>query len=146
VGDTPAAWHHYFRALAPFIEPVRAVRGQASILESGPAAICDCFRAPRIAACSRIVKNMYMLQGYFVDVGAGDGVFASNTFFLERQRCWKGIAIEPAAKEYPKLEHQRPGCTVVSCPLPWVQLLNDTSADRGCRRMASKPHCHSLYL
>jgi hypothetical protein len=58
-----------------------------------------------------------MLQGYFVDVGAGDGVFSSNTFFLERQRCWKGIAIEPAASEYPKLERQRPGSTVVSSHL-----------------------------
>jgi hypothetical protein len=56
---------------------------------------------------------MCMLQGYFIDVGAGDGVFASNTLFLERQRCWKGIAIEPAANEYPKLERQRPGSTVV---------------------------------
>lgn len=51
--------------------------------------------------------------GYFVDVGAGDGVFTSNTFFLERERCWKGIAIEPTNNEYPKLERQRTGTTTV---------------------------------
>lgn len=51
--------------------------------------------------------------GYFVDVGAGDGVFTSNTFFLERQRCWRGMAIEPTNNEYPKLERQRIGTTTV---------------------------------
>lgn len=69
-----------------------------------------------------------MLQGYFVDVGAGDGVFNSNTLFLERQRCWKGIAVEPAANEYPKLERQRPGSTVVSSPPDQVPVLQDVAS------------------
>lgn len=71
-GDTPAAWHAYFRHLPPDAAP-----------------------------------------GYFVDVGAGDGVFTSNTFFLERQRCWRGLAVEPTNNEYPKLERRRTGSTTV---------------------------------
>lgn len=51
--------------------------------------------------------------GVFVDVGAGDGRFMSNTAFLEGQHCWRGIAVEPTDNEYPKLEKNRPGATTV---------------------------------
>ena len=47
VGDTPAAWHHYFEPLAPFIEPVSMARGQhmSSIrCQLQPATAC----APRL--------------------------------------------------------------------------------------------------
>jgi FkbM family methyltransferase len=33
-------------------------------------------------------------DGYFVDVGSGDGVVHSNTFVLE-QKGWKGVCIDP---------------------------------------------------
>ena len=51
--------------------------------------------------------------GVFVDVGAGDGRFMSNTAYLERHHCWRGIAVEPTDNEYPKLEKNRPGATTV---------------------------------
>ena len=51
--------------------------------------------------------------GVFVDVGAGDGRFMSNTAFLEGHHCWRGIAVEPTDNEYPKLEKNRPGATTV---------------------------------
>ena len=51
--------------------------------------------------------------GVFVDVGAGDGRFMSNTAFLEGYHCWRGIAVEPTDNEYPKLEKNRPGATTV---------------------------------
>jgi FkbM family methyltransferase len=35
-------------------------------------------------------------QGYFVDVGAHDGVYLSNTYSLEVDRGWKGVCIEPS--------------------------------------------------
>ena len=52
--------------------------------------------------------------GVFVDVGAGDGRFMSNTVFLEGYHCWRGVAVEPTDNEYPKLEKNRPGATTVS--------------------------------
>lgn len=46
--------------------------------------------------------------GFFVDVGAYDGVTLSNTLFFEKHRQWKGICIEPLPHAYEKLVQQRP--------------------------------------
>ena len=54
--------------------------------------------------------------GIFVDVGAGDGAFMSNTAFLEGAQCWRGLTVEPTDNEYPKLERNRPGATTVRPP------------------------------
>ena len=34
-------------------------------------------------------------NGFFIDIGAHDGVTISNTLFFEKQNDWKGICIEP---------------------------------------------------
>lgn len=41
--------------------------------------------------------------GIFVEVGALDGVFHSNTCFFERERGWKGVCIEPNPSMYSEL-------------------------------------------
>ena len=33
--------------------------------------------------------------GFFVDLGASNGVISNNTFLLERRYGWRGICIEP---------------------------------------------------
>lgn len=42
-------------------------------------------------------------KGVFVEVGAGDGIKFSNSFFFERSRNWSGLCIEPRASEFQKL-------------------------------------------
>lgn len=37
----------------------------------------------------------YKNNGYFVDLGASDGVTASNTFLLEKFYKWSGICVDP---------------------------------------------------
>lgn len=46
-------------------------------------------------------------NGVFLDVGANDGILLSNTYFLEKERNWTGICIEPRKEEYLKLIQNR---------------------------------------
>jgi FkbM family methyltransferase len=46
-------------------------------------------------------------NGVFVDIGAYDGVSFSNTVYLERERQWTGIAIEPEPGAFEALKSQR---------------------------------------
>jgi len=40
-------------------------------------------------------KMHYRKDGFFVDIGAGDGVTGSNTFILEKFYNWFGICVDP---------------------------------------------------
>lgn len=39
-------------------------------------------------------------NGYFVELGANDGVKQSNTLYFEKQKNWKGVLIEPTPQNY----------------------------------------------
>lgn len=45
-------------------------------------------------------------QGFFVDIGANDGITISNSYLLE-QKGWNGICIEPNMTEFQKLNVSR---------------------------------------
>lgn len=47
--------------------------------------------------------------GYFVEAGAGDGLWISNTLLLERRYGWTGILIEPTSA-FAALQRNRPSC------------------------------------
>jgi hypothetical protein len=34
-------------------------------------------------------------NGFFIEIGAHDGISFSNSFFFEKNRSWEGICIEP---------------------------------------------------
>lgn len=53
-----------------------------------------------------IFKNK--LDGFFVDVGAHDGVTASNTFYFEKRLGWRGICVEPHRGYFQRLKKNRP--------------------------------------
>lgn len=46
-------------------------------------------------------------KGYFVDVGAYDGVTFSNSLFFERHLGWSGICVEPLPAAFDKLRKSR---------------------------------------
>lgn len=46
-------------------------------------------------------------NGFFVDIGAHDGVSISNSYFFEKELTWKGICIEPIPRVYQKLKKNR---------------------------------------
>jgi FkbM family methyltransferase len=47
-------------------------------------------------------------RGYFVEIGASDGIKLSNTYLLETQFNWKGICVEPILSTYSQLKINRP--------------------------------------
>jgi len=46
-------------------------------------------------------------EGYFVDIGAGNGYDLSNTYLLEKEYDWKGICVEPLLEPYKLCEECR---------------------------------------
>lgn len=46
-------------------------------------------------------------NGFFVDIGAYDGVFYSNTYFFEKYKNWNGVCFEPNPKVYNELKNNR---------------------------------------
>lgn len=53
--------------------------------------------------------------GFFIDIGAHDGVSFSNTFFLEKERGWNGICIEPIPDIFEKLVKNRRSININCC-------------------------------
>jgi len=54
-------------------------------------------------------------NGYFLDVGAADGVGLSNTYLLERRYGWKGICIEANPDIFQQLRRNRRVVCVNAC-------------------------------
>ena len=46
-------------------------------------------------------------EGFFLEIGAGDGVEASNTYLLDKQFSWQGLSVEWDADLHDKFEKSR---------------------------------------
>ena len=46
-------------------------------------------------------------NGFFVELGACDGLYLSNTLFFERSMGWKGVLIEPNDNYFAQLQRNR---------------------------------------
>jgi FkbM family methyltransferase len=53
-------------------------------------------------------------EGFFLDVGAYDGRYYSNTWLFEKDMDWKGICIEPNPSVFEKLKGNRK-CITINC-------------------------------
>jgi len=47
-------------------------------------------------------------DGFFIEIGASDGLELSNTYLLETKYKWKGICCEPIPTKFEKLVKNRP--------------------------------------
>jgi FkbM family methyltransferase len=47
-------------------------------------------------------------DGFFIEIGASDGIGLSNTYLLETQYGWKGICVEPIPYIFEYLKNNRP--------------------------------------
>ena len=68
----------------------------------------------RLRSKSQIFQDLLVLyftglkkNGFFLDIGAGDGVNISNTFILEKNFNWNGIVCDPLPTWHKSLEKNR---------------------------------------
>lgn len=56
-------------------------------------------------------------NGFFVDVGAHDGLYINNTLYFEKNNNWSGINIEPNTTLFDKLKDNRSNCININCAI-----------------------------
>lgn len=54
-------------------------------------------------------------DGFFVDIGAWDGVYFSNTYFFGEIAGWKGICVEPQPEAFKELCKNRTALCINAC-------------------------------
>ena len=52
-------------------------------------------------------------NGFYIELGANDGLTQSNTAFFEKYRGWKGILIEPSINKYMECKNNRSNNNIV---------------------------------
>lgn len=57
--------------------------------------------------CFALSHFNYIEDGYFVEIGAADGITLSNTYLLEKKYKWKGVCIEAGKDEFKLLAKNR---------------------------------------
>tara|TARA_A100001015_G_scaffold189509_1_gene211159 strand:+ start:5025 stop:5696 length:672 start_codon:yes stop_codon:yes gene_type:complete len=55
----------------------------------------------------KLNKYLDYNHGYFLEIGANDGISQSNTFFFEKKKKWKGILIESNKSKYLECKKNR---------------------------------------
>jgi len=49
----------------------------------------------------------YKREGFFIDIGANDGIWLSNTYYLEKELGWTGICVEAGITPFESLKRNR---------------------------------------
>jgi FkbM family methyltransferase len=55
----------------------------------------------------KILKYFNYKQGYFIEAGAHDGLYWSNTYYLEKALKWNGLLVEPIKNQFEKCKKNR---------------------------------------
>jgi FkbM family methyltransferase len=63
----------------------------------------------------KLEKYLNFDYGYFVELGANDGVTQSNSLYFEKHRNWKGVLVEPSPNNYLKCKSNRSTESNVFC-------------------------------
>jgi len=65
-----------------------------------------------------IIHNIFheKKNGYFLDIGASNGISENNTYLFEKYYGWKGICCEPDPRDVMELCKNRT-CHIVNCPI-----------------------------
>ena len=54
-------------------------------------------------------------NGFYMDIGAHDGITINNTLYFEKYNNWTGVNVEPIEEVYNKLVINRPNDININC-------------------------------
>ena len=63
----------------------------------------------------KIEQYLPQYNGFYVELGANDGVSQSNTLYFERYKNWKGVLVEPTPHNYLKCLSNRSKDNYIAC-------------------------------
>ena len=63
----------------------------------------------------KLEKYVEYDNGYFVELGANDGVTQSNSLYFEKYRNWRGLLVEPAPQNFLKCRQNRSVDSSIYC-------------------------------
>lgn len=63
----------------------------------------------------KLEKYVNYDNGYFVELGANDGVTQSNSLYFEKHRNWRGLLVEPAPQNFLKCRQNRSARNSIYC-------------------------------
>ena len=84
----------------------------------------------------KLAKYVNSTGGFFVEVGANDGISQSNTMYFEKYMGWQGLLIEAIPSLAYKCRQNRPKCIVENCALVATHYIKDNIAMRYCNLMS----------
>lgn len=87
-------------------------------------------------------------NGFFVDVGAHNGIDINNTLYFEKYNNWTGINIEPLENVYNELVKNRNNCINKNCAISNYTGIVDFICNNGYTEMLSgiKEHYDKRHL
>lgn len=63
----------------------------------------------------KLEKYVDYNNGYFVELGANDGITQSNSLYFEKYRNWRGLLVEPAPQNFLKCRQNRSSKDSIYC-------------------------------
>jgi FkbM family methyltransferase len=63
----------------------------------------------------KIERYLPQETGFYVELGANDGISQSNTLYFERYKNWKGVLVEPTPHNYLKCLSNRSKDNYIAC-------------------------------
>jgi len=92
-----------------------------SLLDHYPSHLNNLLSEYLIKSNSQLSQDIFALcesggkgNGYFVEFGAGDGIYLSNSLLLEKEFGWTGILAEPNRWLFEHLSNNRPNAALES--------------------------------
>ncbi len=79
-------------------------------------------------------------RGFYVELGANDGVAQSNTLYFEKERGWRGILIEPILHNFLKCKNNRSNENVMFCAACVSQEYTDEYVRLTYANLMTVPH------